>query len=256
VNATRACTPFGVSVWGMPKASADFKVLPHGPLVRLAENLWWVQGSLPNMSLKRVMTVARLEGASSPLVIHNAIALDEPLMRELEAWGTPEYLLVPNGAHRLDAPAYKRRYPHLKVFAPPGSRNKVREVVPVDGSYLDFPDAPGVELRALPGIGETEGAMLVRSADGRSLVLNDVVFNMDRPRDLLGLAITTVFGSAPGPRISRLAKLLFIKDRAALKNELLGLAALPDLQRLIVSHDKIAHGPDAKRALEQAARYL
>ncbi|HET8932263.1 MAG TPA: hypothetical protein VFN67_02430 [Polyangiales bacterium] len=240
----------------MAKAYSDFHVLPHGQIERLTENLWWVQGSLPNMSLKRVMTVVRLEGASPTLVIHNAIALEESLMREIEAWGTPEYLLVPNGYHRLDAPAFKQRYPNLKVFTPPGSRSKVREVVPVDGSYLDFPDAPNVELHTLPGVGEAEGSVIVRSADGRSVILNDVVFNMDRPRDLPGLLLTAALGSAPGPRVSRLAKLALIKDRAALKAELLGLAALPDLQRVIVSHEKVAHGPEARRTLELAAGYL
>jgi hypothetical protein len=238
----------------MPKAYSDFHVLPHEPLVPLAENLWWVRGTLPNMSLKRVMTVVRLE--SGALVIHNAIALDAASMHKLEEWGTPTYLLVPNGAHRLDAPAYKQRYPALKVFTPPGSRNKVQEVVQVDGTYLDFPDTPSVELRILPGIGESEGAMIVRSQDGRSVVLNDVVFNMDRPRDPLGFLITAAFGSAPGPRISRLAKLVFVRDRGALKAELRGLAALPDLQRLLVSHDKVASGPEARSALEQALTYL
>jgi len=240
----------------MPKAYADFNVLPHEPIVRLAENIWWVRGTLPNMSLKRTMTVVRLEGADNPLVIHNAIALEESAMRELEAWGTPTYLLVPNGGHRLDAPAFKKRYPQLKVFAPPGSRARVREVVQVDGSYLDFPDSKSFELRTLPGIAETEGAAIVRSTDGRTVILNDAVFNMDRPRDLLGFVITSVFGSAPGPRVSRLSKMIFIKDRAALKAELLNLAALPDLQRLIVAHDKVAHGPEARTALETAATYL
>ena len=246
----------------MPKAFTDFQVLPHGQFVRLAENLWWVQGSLPNMSLKRVMTVVRLEngsednGPGSPLVIHNAIALEEPMMKELEAWGTPKYLLVPNGMHRLDAPAYKRRYPDLQVFAPLGSRRKIEEVLPVNGAYLDFPDVPSLELRSLPGISETEGALIVSSQDGRTIILNDVVFNMDRPKDALGLLITAAFGSAPGPRISRLAKLTFVKDRHALKAELKSLAALPNLQRLIVAHDKVAHGPEAKRALETAAGYL
>jgi hypothetical protein len=240
----------------MPKAYSEFTVLPHEPIVRLAENLWWVRGTLPNMSLKRTMAVVRLEGPSSPLVIHNAIALEDAAMRELEAWGTPTYLLVPNGGHRLDAPAFKNRYPALKVFAPPGSRARVREVVEVDGSYLDFPDTPKLELRTLPGVAETEGAVIVRSDDGRTVILNDVVFNMDRPRDLLGFVITGVFGSAPGPRVSRLSKMVFVKDRAALKAELLALAALPDLQRLIVAHDKVEHGPEAKKALEAAASYL
>lgn len=240
----------------MPKAYPDFTVLPHEPIVRLAENLWWVRGTLPNMPLKRTMTIVRLDGASAPLVIHSAIALEEAAMRELEAWGTPTYLLVPNGLHRLDAPAYKKRYPQLKVFTPPGARARVQEVVPVDGSYLDFPDTPQLELRTLPGVAEAEGAAIVRSNDGATVILNDVVFNMDRPRDLLGLMITSVFGSAPGPRVSRLAKLALIKDRRALRAELRLLAALPELQRLVVSHDKVARGPEARAALEAAAGYL
>ena len=53
-----------------------------------------------------------------------------------------------------------------------------------------------------------EGVLSVKSADGVTLVFNDAVFNMDRKRDPLGFLFTTVFGSAPGPRVSRLARLL------------------------------------------------
>jgi hypothetical protein len=228
----------------------------------LAENLWWIQGTLPNMSLKRAMTVARVGAAGSPnaaLVIHNAIALDSQAMRELEAWGTPTFLLVPNGYHRLDAPAYTQRYPTLKVFAPRGSATKVREVVHLDGTYADFPrdnTVETVQLRSLQGVGEAEGAMLVRSPDGQTVILNDIVFNMDRPRDVFGFLFTAVMGSAPGPRISRLARFALVKDKTALKRELAELAALPQLQRLVVSHDKVAHGAEARRALELAIGYL
>ncbi len=111
----------------MPKAFEDWNVLPHGPIEVLAENLRWVQGSLPGMSLKRVMTVARM--ADGRLVIHNAIALEDGAMKEIEAFGTPAFLIVPNGGHRLDAPAYKKRYPALSVFAPKGARKKVEEVI-------------------------------------------------------------------------------------------------------------------------------
>jgi hypothetical protein len=95
------------------KPGDDWHVLPHGPLERLAENLWWVQGSLRGMSLKRVMTVARR--TDGELVIHSAIAMTEDAMRELEALGEPAFLVVPNRGHRLDAPAYKRRYPSLRA---------------------------------------------------------------------------------------------------------------------------------------------
>ena len=39
------------------KLDTEWNVLPHGPLTQLADNLWWVEGDLPNMSLERCMTV-------------------------------------------------------------------------------------------------------------------------------------------------------------------------------------------------------
>lgn len=238
----------------MPKAFSDWKVLPHGPLEKLSDNLWWVWGSLPGMSLRRCMTIARL--GDGRLVIHNAIALGDEGMRELESLGTPAFLIVPNGAHRLDAPAYKRRYPELSVFAPRGARRKVAEVVGVDGSYEDFPENDTVRFETLHGMKDAEGAMIVKSADGTSLVLNDAVFNMDRKRDPLGFFFTTVLGSAPGPRVSRLAKLVLVDDKKALRGDLLRYAELPNLERLVVAHEKVAHGADAKAALLKAAEYL
>src|SRR5687767_11721160 len=233
----------------MAKANDDWKVLTHGPIHKLADNLWWVQGSLPNMSLKRVMTIVRLKDGG--LVIHNGIALQEAAMREIEAWGEPRFLIVPNGGHRLDAPAYKKRYPKLQVFAPRGARERVAEVVPVDGSYEQFPADESVRFEMLHGVKDSEGAMLVRSGDGVTVVLNDAVFNMDRKRDPLGFFFTTLLGSAPGPRVSRLAKLVFIQDKKALRGDLERLADTPGLERLVVAHEKVASGPDARAALRK-----
>ena len=98
--------------------------------------------------------------------------------------------------------------------------------------------------------------MLVRSSDGTSVVLNDVMFNMDRKKDPLGFFFTTLLGSAPGPRVSRLAKLVYIKDKPALRADFERLAAIPDLVRVIVAHEKVASGADAKVALQKAATYL
>jgi len=238
----------------MAKPTGDWKVLPHGPIERLAENLWWVQGSLPGMSLKRVMVIVRL--ADARLVIHNGIALDEPAMREIEAWGTPAFLIVPSGIHRLDAPAYKQRYPALRVFAPKGARAKVEQVLPVDATYEDFPADDSVRIETLHGVADAEAAMVVRSKDGLTLVLNDAVFNMDRKRDPLGFLFTTLLGSAPGPRVSRLAKLALIKDKQALRRDLERYAETPELERLVVAHEKVARGAAAREALRKAATYL
>ena len=237
------------------KVSDEWNVLDHGPIERISERLWRVEGAIPRMTLRRVMTVAKREGGG--LVIHSAIALRAPELSELVAWGKPEVLAVPGAYHRLDAPAYKKRFPELRVYAPSASVGKVREVVPVDGSYEDCPADEAVELRNVPGTGGREGAMFVRSEEGLSVVLNDVVMNMDTKRDFLGYLFTTLLGSAPGPRVSRLSKLALVTDRRALRAELERLAALPDLANLIVSHEKVARGrAEARAALERAAPFL
>ncbi len=235
-------------------APSDWLVLPHGPLERLADNLRWVQGSLPRMSLKRSMTIAQLDDGR--LVIHNGIALADIQMRQIEAWGTPAFLVVPNGIHRQDAAAYAHRYPGITVLAPRGSRAQVEEKVAVHGTLDDFPADGAVRFEPLAGVGDTEGVMLVRSPDGTTIVLTDAMFNMDRKRDVLGFLFTTLFGSAPGPRVSRLAKLLIVKDRNALRRDFERLAAIPDLVRVVVAHEKVASGPEARAALLTAATYL
>jgi len=233
---------------------AEWIVRPHGRLEQLAENLWWTWGSLPGMSLKRSMVLAKR--SDGDLVIHNAIALDQAGMRELEAIGEPRYLIVPNAGHRLDAPAFKKRYPRIQVFAPRGGRDAIAKMVKVDGIYEDFPADDDVRLEMLHGVGDAEGAMVVRSEDGITIVLNDAVFNMDRKRDPLGFIFTTLLGSAPGPRISRLVKLFYVKDRKALREDLERFAEHPELVRLVVAHEKVAKGPDAANALKTAATYL
>jgi len=238
----------------MPKAHADWKVLEHGSIERLADNLWRVEGALPGMSLRRTMTVVRRHDGS--LLLHSPIALDDARRQELEGLGPIAVLVVPNAGHRLDAPAYKAKYPGAVVFCPRGGRRKVAEVVAVDGTYDDYADDGVLRFETLDGVDAAEGAMIVRSEDGVTIVLNDVVMNMDTKKDALGYLFTTVMGSAPGPRVSRLVRLLFVKDQPALRRHLERLSTTPRLQRLIVAHEKLATGPAAAAALREAATYL
>ena len=228
----------------MAKVNDDWRVLRHGPIEKLDENLWCVTGSLPGMSLKRVMTLVRLDDGR--LVIHSAVALDEGAMAEIEAWGRPAILLVPNAYHRLDAPAYLARYPDLEVFCPRGSRKKVEEVVPVHGSYDDFPENPIVALEHLDGVRKVEGVMRVRSSSGSTLVFNDAVFNMPHGRGVPGFIFRHITGSTGGPRVTRLFRMMAVKDKAAFRDNLQRLAGTPELKRIIVSH----HEPITDRPAE------
>lgn len=232
----------------------DWVVLPHGKLERLAENLWWTWGSIPRMSRRRSMVVARR--TDGKLVVHDAIALDEAKMADLESLGRIAYLVVPNARPRLDAAAYKQRFPRAQVFAPRGARAAVERGVKVDGIYEDFPADDAVRFEMLHGIADAEGAMIVRSSDGVTVVLNDAVSHMDRKPDAVGSFFAKLLGPASGPRVSRLLRLLSVRDRKALREDLERYAEHPELVRLVVAHGKVACGPAAAQALRQAATYL
>jgi hypothetical protein len=217
--------------------------LPHGSIERLAEDLWCVEGSLPSMPIPRVMTLARrTDGA---LVMHSPVALDEAAMRRLESLGDPMFVVVPNGYHRLDPPAFVRRYPRAQVLCPRGARKRVAEVVRVDGPYQDFPDDPRVRLFPLEGTREGEGVMQVTSDEGVTLVFNDVIFNMAHAPGAKGLFFR-MGGWTGGPRVTPIAKLALIKDKKAFRAHMLCLADTPNLVRIVVSH----HLPITERPAE------
>lgn len=233
----------------MAKAFTQWTVLPHKPLEKLADNLWSVEGTMPGGEVRRVMVLARL--GDGRVVVHNAIALEEAHMKDLEAWGTPSFIVVPNGYHRQDARIWKDRYPAAKVLCPEGAKKKVAKVVAPDGSYDDLPPDPNVTLAHLDGCKKNEGVLVVRSGERVTVVFNDVLMNMPKVGGLMGFALAPT-GRFAVPRIFRW---LVTKDKAALAANLEKLAATAGLARVIVSHgDALTDKPaDALRA---AAREL
>ncbi len=219
----------------MAKAHDTWTVLGNDPPSTVAENLWRVEGNLPHQGLRRVMTVVRRDDGA--LLIHNAIAMEDEQMAALEAWGKPAVMVVPNGMHRLDAGIFKQRYPDVRVLCPAGARDKVEQVVAVDGTLDELGEGWGetAALEHLDGVKQSEGLMRVTSPDGVTLVLNDAVFNLPHQPGFMGL-IFKAFGSTGGPRVSRLFKMLAVKDRQAFGAHLERLAATPNLRRVIMSH--------------------
>jgi hypothetical protein len=237
----------------MAKANTTWKVLPHRPIEKLAENVWRVEGDLEGMPLKRVMTVAKL--ANGEVVIHNAMALEDAAMKEIEDWGPVRHIVVPNGFHRLDAPVYAERYPDARVYCPAGARAKVEEVVKVSATYDGFPGDETVSLETLDGTKGGEGVMRVTSKDGVTLVFNDAIFNMPHFGGFSGFVFKHLTQSSGGPRVSRISKLFLVKDKAAFKAHLGRLAETKGLSRVIVSHHELVTA-DPKGALEAAVATL
>jgi hypothetical protein len=214
----------------MPKAFDTWQVFPHRPIEKLEPNLWRVEGDLPGSNGTRVMTLARLRDGT--LVVHNGIALEPELMAEIEGFGKPAFIMVPNGFHRLDSKIFKDRYPSAKVVCPAGAKKKVSEVVKVDLTCAEMPKDDDVSFAYWDGTAEREAIMIVKSPGKTTLVINDILANIRKLSGLWG------FLMAPTGRTSvpRLMRWMMIKDKKALGAQLERLAAEPQLARIIVSH--------------------
>jgi hypothetical protein len=221
-------------------APSPWKTLPHGPLVERGPGLWTIEGTLPSMPLNRICSIARR--ADDGLVIHSAVNVDETTLDQILALGTPRWLIVPNGFHRMDAPAWKARFPDLKIIAPKGSRKRVEQVVPVDFDYEEaaklFTADQGVLLHTLEGTGKAEGAMEIRQDGVTSLVFNDALFNQPHLPGLKG-GLLKLIGSTGGPRVTNLARFAMVKDKAALARSFRSLADLDGLQCVVPGHGQV-----------------
>lgn len=215
----------------MPKALQTWSVLPHGPLERLSASVITVTGDLkmPLTLLERRMTVVRLEGGR--LLIYSAIALNEPQMQELEQFGRPSFLVVPNHWHRNDAFVWKERYPDLVVIAPSAARRGVEEVVRVDTSAPEFDD-DRVRFLELPGTAGREAALEVREEGCLTLVLNDIVGNLPKSS---GFVLRALGFASERPRVPRIVKRVLVKDAPALRLQFDAWAEQP-VERILVSH--------------------
>jgi hypothetical protein len=238
----------------MPKPFTEWTVLPHGKLARLDDNLLSVTGDLhmPVGDFPRRMTVVRLQDGR--LVVYSAIALDEAEMQALEAFGEPAFVIVPNDIHRMDAKIWKDRYPAARIVAPAGVRKQVEEVVPVDDTVPDFGD-PQVKFITVPGTEEHEAALLVQTWSGTTLIVNDLIWNLEDRPGFGGWLFRVLGFTGREPRIPTIVELREIKDKDALRGQLERWARIPGLNRIIVSHGKIVTR-DAAGVLDRLAESL
>lgn len=238
----------------MTRPFRQWKVLPHGKLSEIDENILTVTGEIrmPLMNLPRRMTVVRLN--DSRLVVFSAIALDEAEMATLEAYGRPAYLIVPSDKHRLDAKIWKDRYPAMRVVAPEGARAKVAEIVPVDTVAPDFGD-PKVEFVTVPGMRGCESALVVRMSNGTTLVLNDLVGNIRDVHGVGGWLLHLAGFAGKSAQIPRVVKKVMVNDQNALRTQLLQWAEIASLKRILVSHGSPIE-EDPRQTLRELASSL
>jgi hypothetical protein len=224
-------------------------VTPHGPIEKIDDNLWALSSSVPGIKSHRRMSIVRRGDGS--LLFYNAVPMDERTLEEVRAWGRPSLLVITHDQHMVDGDAFREKL-GLAVYCPKESDAKVRARTPVTGNMDDLPSDPSIGWDSAVGTRMNEPVMFVTSGDGArvSIVTSDVFQNSSAKSlpfafRLLGFA---------GPRTPPLFKLLFLKDRGALRAAMERWAATPGLARIVPSHgDVVDRDPAAVLARAAAA---
>ena len=226
--------------------------LPRGRLTRLDDNLLTVTAEAAHGTGEVRMIAAQL--ADSRLLFFGAVALNAAEVRALERFGTPSFLIVPSEAHREGAKSLQDRFPDLVTVAPAGVREKLEPTLRVDESFLDLVDAT-VSFVSLPGTERSHPALLVDTASGVTLVVDDLILKAD---ERLGVGRWEVNANGASTRDSLIPappSAMAARDRANLRAQLLAWSQIENLNRIIVSRgDILTEG--ARHALIEIAATL
>jgi hypothetical protein len=107
-------TPFGPDIW-----------LNDGPTVSVA-----------GFPFPTRMAIIRL--ADGGLVIWSPIQLTPDLRSAIDVLGPVQHIVPPNALHHLFVPEWKQAYPQAKLHAPPGLRDKRKDIA-FDTNLTDAP---------------------------------------------------------------------------------------------------------------------
>lgn len=234
----------------MPKPPRPWTVERHGPIEQLEENLWTVTGDVPGIpGLKRRMAIVRRSDGG--LLFFNAVPVSDATLREVRALGRPEFLVVPQHLHMIDAHAFREKL-GVRVHAPRLGRARVEERVRVDGTFEELPADPAVQVESVPGFRTGEGVAWVRSGGRVSLVVADVVLNVPDGPGVQGFVMRMLGMTGATPRLPLPVKLRVVGDRGAVRRWMEGAARTPGLARIVVSHGRNV-GEDAPAVLRGIA---
>ncbi|TCR63544.1 DUF4336 domain-containing protein [Bosea sp. BK604] len=113
--------------------------MPNAAALKLfGPEIWIAQGptvtAAASFQYPTRMAVIRL--SSGGVVIWSPVALSDALRAELGALGEVRYLVPPNSLHHVFLSEWQKAYPDAKVHAPPGLRDK-RKDIRFDGDLDD-----------------------------------------------------------------------------------------------------------------------
>jgi len=250
------------------KDSYESHVLPHGPLQRITENFYVVEGSFRQWgsdAVPRTMTIyvmpSRQSGGRPSLLVHSCVAVNAETKSAIEALGNMEWLIVPSPAHRMDCAVYKREYNNVKVICPRASEKYVSRVVKVDALCEDVLPSLGITIHAPPALRlpelfyEIQSQQLGSRRTVQIWLVCDVIQNVPNRLTMVHRFVARWRGPTEVPCVDPFYSFVFVKDKQALGAWLRDhmASAIQDEAYLIPAHGTVVQKMLKDKVLKAAA---
>ncbi len=162
---------------------------PLDTLKPVADNIWIVDGPLIRFGVGFLkapfptrMTVIRLPGRR--LFIHSPTPLTPALKTEIEAEGTPSWLIAPSRLHYWWLPEWRAAYAGAVAFLAPGVREQAGRRIGFSGRELTARDGYpwDADIATLPIAGRWVTEVEFFHRPTRTLILTDLIENFEADR--------------------------------------------------------------------------
>ncbi|SRR5258706_2902379 len=232
----------------MPKPARPWTVTRHDPISKIDDNLWAVDGDVPGLPIRRRMAI--IKRSNGDLLFFNAVPLEESALEEVRAWGRPSILVVPHHQHMIDGHAFREKL-GLKLYGSAQCAEEIKKRAPLEGTLDAIAEDDSVKVHRTEGNKLGEPVLEVRSGGGArvTLLFGDLIQNT--PSASLNLMLK-MLGFGGGPKVTPVFRMMFVKDKARMKDQLRAWSELPKLERLLPSHGEIVSS-EAALALKRAA---
>ena len=232
-------------------------VTRHDPIEELDENLWAVNGDVPDFpvgtGMPRRMCIIKL--ADERLLFYNAVPLDDEALAKVRAWGKPAILVAPVIFHTTDAHAFQEKL-GLQTYIAQKGVEKLRASIPGALPLEELPKDPSLSFETLSGVKTGEPVFTLRSGPRASLIFCDA-FQNSRPGFGMGGFMFRILGfTGQEPRTPPFYKWRVAADRKAIQRDLIRLAGTPGLARLVPSHGLVVSQDPAAVLRATAQKYL
>jgi hypothetical protein len=227
-------------------------------LKEFGPNIWIADGSTVTAAAgfhyPTRMAVIRL--SNSDLVIWSPTALADDLCAEVATLGTVRHLIAPNSLHHLFLADWQRAYPDARAYAPPGLREKRRDIR-FDTDLSDGPIAAWegeIDHTIMRGNRITTEVVFFHR-QSRTVIFTDLIQQFPRGwfRGWRGLFARLDLMTAAEPSVPRKFRVAFT-DRRAARDSLRHILAWPT-EKVIMAHGTPVTD-DGQAFLRRAFRWL